>query len=75
MMASSMRPYVARMRPCVPGLQPYVSQACWRDMMAISSLGFLVYVVGIPALLSWKLAVNRHYAVFTKSISLQVIGH
>ena len=44
-------------------------------MMAISSLGFLVYVVGIPALLSWKLAVNRHYAVFTKSISLQVIGH
>ena len=45
--------------------------ACWRDMMAISMFGFLVYVVGIPALLTWKLVNNRHYAVFTKSISLQ----
>ena len=45
--------------------------ACWRDMMAISMFGFFVYVVGIPALLTWKLISNRHYAVFTKSISLQ----
>ena len=41
--------------------------------MAISMFGFFVYVVGIPALLSWKLVSNRHYAIFTKSISLQEV--
>ena len=54
-----------------PGTRFGGDPACWRDMMAISLFGFVVYVVGIPLLLSWKLLSNRHYAVFTKSISLQ----
>ena len=53
------------------GGDPSTGAACWRDMCYISLFGIVLYVIGIPGLFTFKLVTNRHYAIFTKSISLQ----